>query len=644
MSSCPVNKNKLIGNVQSCRQNGQTLILIMLVLLIMLMVCLFLVDIQHIIKLKAKTVSAVDSAALVGAEWQRHTLNMIGEINLIKGTTVLITDFTDDTANDSYAAIPDTEEYTADTTEAKENREQYYTNTILPQITRFKAAMLNLTEMQVRLSFVGPMLGLGALQQAAKNNGLTRSAGCCSTGLKHYNDLLEANKYTTLTSQTIAGTSFYWREPYAAMLYQVLQVDNSYAYGFAVDPHPNYLNYPEIDGYDFLTDEGLYSAINSKSWCYYTLRQILRSGLADNWWQNISVVMDSMQFPGESEYLTVGISFSAFSEAAYYSDTAAEGVLAQEDAFSSLFTARSLTALASSDEDTSSLFTDKADPYTSTSDMSTANKDADDEDWKFHDKIMGSIVWAVYDSSWADYDDEVITNWGNWLRGGFQDGYTYAGCISYIKTNRTPSTITSHWKKFDDSGSLDDSQTDKSYLGDDLSWADNVNSEDYSSALKQAEIKLEQGPDTLTTDSAAKPFGRLSSGGTYYTPNTISVILPVFTHSALIPVSLEYPNGADMDDDDSFMIFLTEYLPALAESGGFDDMLEWMDSNGYTEKLLKYHNALVSLSDPDWRQEGIDWLDTPVDEDDPDGETNEDLCTSWPSGSGGGRSGPSILH
>ena len=131
------------------RSGGQVLLLAVLAMIILVIAIMVLFDVQRIIRGKIRVMSGIDAAALTGAEWQKHTLNIIGELNLVKACSVLISD-------SIYGIGGDVNDFmkvdvTRDSTEAE-----------------IAAAIL--TEMQVRVSFVGPLIGFGAAQQAAKNN------------------------------------------------------------------------------------------------------------------------------------------------------------------------------------------------------------------------------------------------------------------------------------------------------------------------------------------------------------------------------------------------------------------------------------------------------------------------------------------
>ena len=124
---------------QRQRDRGQVLIFAVIVATILLFMAFFLFDLQSMVRLRARSQHGVDAAVLSAAAWQGRSLNTIGELNLLKASLKLITDV-DPTADDSLEGL-------------------------------LESVQL-LSDMQVRISYAGPMIGVATAQQAAKNNGL----------------------------------------------------------------------------------------------------------------------------------------------------------------------------------------------------------------------------------------------------------------------------------------------------------------------------------------------------------------------------------------------------------------------------------------------------------------------------------------
>jgi len=261
------------------KEKGQVLIFAIVILIILLIATLFLFDLHSIIRSKIKLETAEQSAALAAAKWQARSLNLIGEINLVKGIDTLLLD------------IPT----------LGENDEE-----------RIASANKTLTEMQSRISFCGPLIAFGAAQQAAKNNGINIYLSDSQSGYKTvYNDM---NNYLTKLdpssqyynySDIEEYLNYYkWRDPYVAML----QLINSQ--GLAVRPNGRF---PGIESVDppWLDDESLYSAILNRTWCNPTLNSVVK--YPDSYWNGkwYNIDFEHTSFPDESEIYTLGIRFSS---------------------------------------------------------------------------------------------------------------------------------------------------------------------------------------------------------------------------------------------------------------------------------------------------------------------------------------------
>ena len=114
-------------------QKGQTLIFILMIMVIMVFIALWNFDLHKILHVKAKSRIAGDSAALAGARWQGMTINTIGNLNVMQAVAI---------------------------TEALSR------DPINPDLAESQA----IANLEKRLAFVGPMTGMVAVQQAAKNN------------------------------------------------------------------------------------------------------------------------------------------------------------------------------------------------------------------------------------------------------------------------------------------------------------------------------------------------------------------------------------------------------------------------------------------------------------------------------------------
>ena len=122
---------------------GQVLLLGIVIMLVLLLAILFLFDIHNVIRAKFKTETAQPAAALAAANWQKESLNLIGEINLIKAAETLLQD------EGRWVDVPQLEPDPV---------------TGEPSPYPLKPRIDLLTEMQTRISFIGPLIGFAAAQ------------------------------------------------------------------------------------------------------------------------------------------------------------------------------------------------------------------------------------------------------------------------------------------------------------------------------------------------------------------------------------------------------------------------------------------------------------------------------------------------
>ena len=257
------------NNIYSQKESGQTILIALLAVIVLLLAALFIFDLQSVIRVKIKSQTAADAAALSAASVQKESLNLIGELNMIKACTVLITDF----ANNDRSA------------------------------EALMQASDSLTQMQARIGFAGPMLALGAAQQAAKNNGMVDPNQVCS---RDDYDVFSLSSYlANVEDDEIYGSEDYpdtiqgyeWRQPYIEML---TTINNQ---GIAAGP--NMLS-PHIDS-SFTLD--LINAVLYEFWCQKDLKEIIKSddNFQGQWWNGL--VADA-GFARESEVLPLHISLT----------------------------------------------------------------------------------------------------------------------------------------------------------------------------------------------------------------------------------------------------------------------------------------------------------------------------------------------
>lgn len=269
----------------SCKrhsEHGQVLIFAIVILIILLIATLFLFDLHSIIRSKVKLETAEQSAAIAAANWQKRSLNMIGEINLIKAANGLLDDY-------GIETIGETDD------------------------EKVASANKTLTEMQSRISFCGPLIAFGAAQQAAKNNGVNIYTGDSQSAYKTiYTDLnAYLEKLDPMNNHPrydIPTPNYYkWREPYRSMLNLIL------AQGLAVRPNGRFPGLDNVDPSWLCNDpnnDSLYGAILNSLWCHPQLNAIIKypDSYWDGKWYNID--FEQTSFPGESEIYTLGVSYT----------------------------------------------------------------------------------------------------------------------------------------------------------------------------------------------------------------------------------------------------------------------------------------------------------------------------------------------
>lgn len=259
---------------------GQVLILALVMLLGIIIMVLVLFDLHSSMRAKIKVETAQQAAALAGAQWQVKTLNLIGQINLIKASSMMI----DDDA--SPIAAPAFDNLTGSYTEE--------------EIQRFKRAarVRALTEMQSRISFVMPVLGCFAVQQTAKQNGMPSN----NTVLQYYSDHILPDH----DSRDMQFNGYYWFAPYQSLVASLADQ------GCAVRVNSRVFEIPEVwsgsvGSMRFLLSENdLYEAIRTGNYCYWQLMNWAKAGIvaSGDWWK---VDYLGAPFVEESELLTIGV-------------------------------------------------------------------------------------------------------------------------------------------------------------------------------------------------------------------------------------------------------------------------------------------------------------------------------------------------
>lgn len=198
-------------------RSGQAMIFIIMIVIFLAALVLWNFDLHKIIFIKNISQNAGDASALAGARWQATALNLIGDLNVMQAVAL---------------------------TRGETN----------------EAAAIN--ELQARLCYVGPMLGLASAQQAAKNNGIFNNERFAKRLRRHAEDVLAYGERGGDGQMMFAEPySNAWVE-YSAMIQSVADG------GVAVGPD-NARLYTDYSGDHMLLDPDFYDAVAGSDWCWF---------------------------------------------------------------------------------------------------------------------------------------------------------------------------------------------------------------------------------------------------------------------------------------------------------------------------------------------------------------------------------------
>ncbi|MBO5760058.1 MAG: Tad domain-containing protein [Lentisphaeria bacterium] len=604
------------------KTHGQVLILGVMALILIVTGILILFDVQRIIRGKTKTMAAIDSAALTGANWQKHSLNLIGELNLVKACTVLISDpdYGINKSPDSFMKV-EKDEFG--------NITQKSIDRAIDEFYQLEAASDTLCQMQLRTSFVGPLVGFGAAQQAAKNNGLSYNKDC----IKFINQMLQfltnENFYVLddFVKQEYFG--YKWRIPYINMLSAIRQGNKGIAVGTNVnliglpklytDPptNPNYISY--------IQSKGIIDAILGRDWCI--IKVLVDAAWTSRWWGNIVQDRKNQKLMTGSEIMSLSVE--------YLPPRKKDDDLGKKTFAAKRKEANSLIAKGTPGDFQIDQFKGNdreklINSYNQMDPVTESGRATDDDDLKFNP--LPALTWAVFGEDWLPYSD--IKDLEANFRAPFREGAAYtSGALSYFAVHVPMQTLTS---RFDFSTNLT--------FGTKREKSRRMN--EYMRDAGKG-IRNSSNISSIAFDAVAKPFGRLElQSGAKRPPYEARLVLPVFETVTLIPVALECPEGLPMYDY-AWVLYITKYLPALGQSGSIEEAMGKLPAE---EAVMvdPIVDALRLLDSPEYREQGRAWLNaeaTGHDEFDEFGNfirhvtdtLNRDHCNDWPGGNGPGR-------
>ncbi len=204
---------------------GQTMIFLLAVVVALAFVVLWNFDLHKTLAVKLRSQNGGDAAALAAARWQGLSLNLIGQLNVLQAVAILDALVRGDGDFGEARAI---------------------------------------AGLQARLCYVGPVVGLSAAQQAAKQNGLFVHAGFTDDLARHAGIVAAtypARFRPPYPDDDVSGLTAW--DDYAQMIWTVA------ANGVAAAPdHPDrYADY--IPNSHPLLDPGFYDAVASLDWCWF---------------------------------------------------------------------------------------------------------------------------------------------------------------------------------------------------------------------------------------------------------------------------------------------------------------------------------------------------------------------------------------
>lgn len=201
------------------------MILLVVFMVVLVFVGLWNFDLHKIVRVKHIARNGGDAAALAAARWEALTLNLIGDLNIMQAAA--LTDALALGASNSPAAAA-------------------------------------CADLQARLCFVGPLIGLAASQQAAKNNGIFANAGFTRLLADHAEEVRSQYeiRYPDHPYENGPGEPTCWTD-YADML------DILAGEGIAAQPDSFRLYTDFASRNHYLLNPNFYEAVATKGWCWF---------------------------------------------------------------------------------------------------------------------------------------------------------------------------------------------------------------------------------------------------------------------------------------------------------------------------------------------------------------------------------------
>lgn len=533
---------------QRNNESGQVLLAGIIMMTILIMCILYMFDVHNVLRGKIKLETGQQAAALTGASWQRNSLNLIGEINIFKACSALL-----EGEEHWNNPLPEKPKEKTPPPAGTPDRIRYD-----EKMHRRRKALQGridlLTEMQTRVSFIGPLIGFASAQQAAAANGIPRTS---RQALENYlQRVLTSYRYSSQFggAQDIIN-NYRWRDPYITLLSEIS------ANGVAVYPNVRAARAP-ITTPAVLALEQFYLDIlrhseeiasgdpPAQSTWIDTLREMALdyntwndSHFAGKWW-HIDFTLN--KFPDESEIFSIGVrnGFSQYSGYSSYDDN--------ENAIS-----RHIYELAKNNPEI------RDNLYRTSADLPR----------------QVNMKWFCYDESWypeyyraaaSDYDANHYDYWFNRqaLRQKVKPQYVYEGPAAYVESSDVSiSRIVRQSARRSVSNPLRERAESTVVIGP--KHSQKSYSENYATDFRPGAI--------------AKTLGELANGNP---PTAIPLVMPVFDKVVLMPTYMPIPYGFSVLRD--YQSMLDDFLNWLAAENSLNTPSRPLPAGGeYYLDLLK---------------------------------------------------------
>jgi hypothetical protein len=239
-------------------RRGQVMILLVVFMVILVIIGLFNYDLHKIVRVKHVARNGGDAAALAAARWQAISLNLIGELNIVQAAA--------------------------------------WTDALAAGSSNCPAAAA-CADLQARLCMTGPLIGLSASQQAAKNNGIFSNAGFTRQIADHAALVRQEYdiRFPDHPYENGPGEPSCWIDTA-----NMLDVIASEGIAVAPDSYRLYVDFASRDHY--LLNPDFYSAVATRGWCWFFFNAMALLETYGSWhdWPALPIITEPR--PLNAEY------------------------------------------------------------------------------------------------------------------------------------------------------------------------------------------------------------------------------------------------------------------------------------------------------------------------------------------------------